>query len=156
MLKLMSESNLRPNGVDPIAGGLSVGAEKPRGYGCWGWILGHLPRVSPVVWLTFERITQQALSLILFAVLAPILGPRPYGLFAIVMIFVGFCEWILLEGAVEALVTVDNLDHLHTTVANLTNSLVALVFGVAMLVSALAGFDLEHLAVVGDPPVGGQ
>ena len=116
----------------PIAGRLSVGAEKPRGYGCWGWILVRLPRVSPVVWLTFERITQQALSLILFAVLAPILGPRPYGLFAIVMIFVGFCESMVLEGAVEALVTVDNLDHLHTTAANLTNGLVALVFGLAM------------------------
>ena len=73
--------------------------------------------LSPVVWLTSERVTQQALSLILFAVLAPILGPRPYGLFAIVMILVGFCEWIFLEGAVEALVTVDNLDHLHTTVS---------------------------------------
>ena len=52
------------------------------------------------------------------------------------MVFVGFCEWILLEGAVEALVTVDDLHHLHTTAANLTNGLVALVFGLAM--SALA------------------
>ena len=52
------------------------------------------------------------------------------------MIFVGFCELILLEGAVEALVTLKNLDHLHTTVANLTNCLVALVFGLTM--SALA------------------
>ena len=89
-----------------------------------------------MVWLTSERVTQQALSMILFAVLAPILGPRPYGVFAIVMVFVGFCELILLEGAVEALVTVEDLDHLHTTVANLTNSLMALVFGLAM--SALA------------------
>ena len=52
------------------------------------------------------------------------------------MVFVGFCEWILLEGAVEALVTVDDLHHLHTTAANLTNGLVALVFGLA--ISALA------------------
>ena len=80
-----------------------------------------------MVWLTSERVTQQALSLILFAVLAPILGPRPYGLFALVMVFVGFCEAILLDGAVEALVTVDDLHHLHTTAANLTNGLVALV-----------------------------
>jgi PST family polysaccharide transporter len=92
----------------------------------------RLPTLSPVVWLTAERVTQQALSLILFAVLAPILGPRPYGVFAIVMVFVGFCEWILLEGAVEALVTVDDLDHKHTTVANLVNCLVAIALGVTI------------------------
>ena len=50
------------------------------------------------------------------------------------MVFVGFCEAILLEGAVEALVTVDDLDHMHTTVANLTNGLLALALGLAILV----------------------
>jgi O-antigen/teichoic acid export membrane protein len=132
----MRESTLRPEAADPLVGRLSAGAEKSRRSGGPGRILGRLPVLPPVVWLTSERVTQQALSLILFAVLAPILGPRPYGLFAIVMIFVGFCELILLEGAVEALVTVENLDHLHTTVTNLTNSLVALIFGLTM--SALA------------------
>ncbi len=134
----MTHSALRPNAVDPTLGRLSGGAEKPRQSGCRAWIRACLPTVSPVVWLTSERVTQQGLSLILFAVLAPILGPRPYGLFALVMVFVGFCEAILLEGAVEALVTVDDLHHLHTTVANLTNSLVALVFGVVMFASAPA------------------
>src|ERR1700722_15271741 len=129
----MSKSTLRLSAIDPVAG-----RQKPRQEGCRAQILARLPRLSPVVWLTSERVTQQALSLILFAVLAPILGPRPYGIFALVMVFVGFCEAILLEGAIEALVTVDDLHHLHTTVANLTNSLVALVFGVAMLVSAPA------------------
>ncbi len=132
----MTHSTLQPIAVDPIAGRLSAGAEKPRQDGRRAWIRARLSVVSPVVWLTSERVTQQALSLILFAVLAPILGPRPYGVFAIVMVFVGFCEWILLEGAVEALVTVDDLEHLHTTAANLTNGVVALVFGLAM--SALA------------------
>ena len=132
----MTTSTLQPNAVDPTAGRLSAGTEKPRRHGHRGWIRARLPAVSPVVWLTSERVTQQALSLILFAVLAPILGPRPYGLFAIVMVFVGFCEWILLEGAVEALVSVDDLDQLHTTTANLANGLLALAFGLAM--SALA------------------
>ena len=122
----MTQSMRRPKAVDPVAGGLSAGVEKPQ-HGRRGWIRARLPAVSPVVWLTSERVTQQALSLILFAVLAPILGPRPYGLFALVMVFVGFCEAILLDGAVEALVTVDDLEHLHTTAANLTNGLVALV-----------------------------
>jgi O-antigen/teichoic acid export membrane protein len=134
----MTHSALQPNAVDPTAGGLSGGAEKPRQNGRRAWIGARLPAVSPVVWLTSERVTQQALSLILFAVLAPILGPRPYGLFALVMVFVGFCEAILLDGAVEALVTVDDLHHLHTTAANLTNGLMALVFGLAMFALAPA------------------
>ena len=132
----MTHSTLRPDAVDPIAGRLSAGAEKPRQQGRRGWIRARLPAVSPVVWLTYERVTQQALSLILFAVLAPILGPRPYGVFAIVMVFVGFCEWILLEGAVEALVTVDDLQHMHTTTANRINGLMALAFG--LITAALA------------------
>ena len=134
----MTHGALQPNAVDPTVGRLSAGAEKPRQHGCRAWIGARLPAVSPVAWLTSERVTQQALSLILFAVLAPILGPRPYGVFALVMVFVGFCEAILLDGAVEALVTVDDLHHLHTTVANLTNGLVALVFGLAMFALAPA------------------
>lgn len=134
----MTHSAFQPNAVDPTTEGLSAGAEKPRQQGCRAWFRPRLPAVSPVVWLTSERVTQQALSLILFAVLAPILGPRPYGVFALVMVFVGFCEAILLDGAVEALVTVDDLHHLHTTAANLTNGLMALVFGLLMFALAPA------------------
>ena len=133
----MTHGALQPNAVNSTAGRLSAGAEKPQ-HGRRAWIRARLPGVSPVVWLTSERVTQQALSLALFAVLAPMLGPRPYGLFALVMVFVGFCEAILLDGAVEALVTVDDLDHLHTTAANLTNGLMALVFGLVMFALAPA------------------
>lgn len=98
----------------------------------------RLPTLSPVAWLTADRVTQQVLWLILFAILAPILGPRPYGLFSIVMVFVGFCEFILLEGAIEALVTVRDLHHLHTTTANAANAVIAIVFGVVMSVLAPA------------------
>jgi O-antigen/teichoic acid export membrane protein len=92
----------------------------------------RLPVLPPVVWLTVERVTQQALWIALFAVLMPILGPRPYGVFAIVMVFVGFCELILLDGTVEALVTVDKLDHKHTTAANLASCILGLVLGLAL------------------------
>src|ERR1700722_6633736 len=96
----------------------------------------RLPLLSPVAWVTFEKVTQQVLWLILFAVLAPILGPRPYGLFSIVMVFGGLCELILLEGAIEALVMVDDLEHLHTTTANLTNGGIAIALAVAISVLA--------------------
>jgi PST family polysaccharide transporter len=96
----------------------------------------RLPALSPVAWLTADRVTQQVLWLILFAILAPILGPRPYGLFSIVMVFVGFCELILLEGAIEALVTVRDLHHLHTTAATVANGVLAAAFGAAMAACA--------------------
>jgi PST family polysaccharide transporter len=92
--------------------------------------------LSPVAWVTVEKVVQQILWLILFAVLAPILGPRPYGLFSIVMVFVGLCEFVLLEGAIEALVTVDDLDHLHTSTANLANGGIAVAL--ALMICVLA------------------
>jgi len=94
------------------------------------------PSLSPTGWYTIERVTQQVLWIALFAVLAPILGPRPYGLFSIVMVFIGFSDLILIDSTSEALITVDALDHLHTTTANLANCAIAL--GCAIVMSALA------------------
>jgi PST family polysaccharide transporter len=96
----------------------------------------RLPTLSPVGWTTVERVTQQGLWLILFAILAPILGPRPYGVFAIATAFAGFCEFVLMEGAIEALVTVPELDRLHTETTNLANG--SLAFGLSVLISLLA------------------
>jgi O-antigen/teichoic acid export membrane protein len=96
----------------------------------------RLPEFSPVAWLTAERVTQQALWLGLFAILAPILGPRPYGLFSVVMVFIGFCEFVLGEAAVEALVTVGELDPQHMATANLTNCVLALVVGLTLFLLA--------------------
>jgi len=98
----------------------------------------RVPALSPVAWTTIDRVTQQVLWLILFAILAPILGPRPYGLFSIVMVFVGFCEFVLLEGAIEALVTMADLDPLHTTTANLVNAAIGLGLGAIIVVAAPA------------------
>jgi O-antigen/teichoic acid export membrane protein len=109
----------------------------------------RLPSLSPVAWLASGRLTQQVLWLVLFAILAPILGPRPYGLFSLAMVFVGFCELVLLEGAAEALITVDALDALHTSTVNLANGATALVFALstAALAPALARlFDDPEMA----------
>ena len=144
----MTHGAFQPKAVDPAAERLSPAAETPWHQRRRAWLRTRLPMVSPVVWLTSGRVTQQALSLILFAVLAPILGPRPYGLFALVMVFVGFCEAVLLEGAVEALVTVDDLDHLHTTTANRTNGLIALALGLAMFALAPAIAAAMHDAEI--------
>ncbi len=104
----------------------------------------RLPTLSPVGWTTVERVTQQGLWLILFAILAPILGPRPYGIFAIATAFAGFCEFVLMEGAIEALVTVPELDQLHTETTNLANGIVAFGLGIVMVLLAPAIGLLYH------------
>jgi O-antigen/teichoic acid export membrane protein len=98
----------------------------------------RLPSLSPVAWLTAEKITQHVLWLVLFTILAPILGPRPYGVFSIVMVFVGFCEFILGEVAVEALVTVDELDAPHMATANMATAALAATVSVALCLLAPA------------------
>jgi O-antigen/teichoic acid export membrane protein len=100
--------------------------------------------LSPTAWVTIERLTQQVLWLILFVILAPILGPRPYGLYAIVMVFVGFSEQVLIESATEALVTVDKLDNLHATTANLATGAIALAVSLVMCLFAPALGGVFH------------
>jgi PST family polysaccharide transporter len=92
--------------------------------------------ISPAGWITAEKITQQVLWLILFAVLAPILGPRPYGLFSIVMVLVGFCDFVLGDGAAEALVTVETLDPERVVTANTATGVLALAVSLLLVVLA--------------------
>lgn len=104
--------------------------------------------MSPRLWVTAEKLSQQLVWMLLFAILAPILGPRPYGLFAIVMIFVGYCELVTVDSAAEALIGMANLEagHLKTaTTCNLAVSILAgiVVFALAPLFGRL--FDYPEL-----------
>jgi PST family polysaccharide transporter len=92
----------------------------------------RLPSLSPVTWVTAEKITQQALWLVLFAILAPILGPRPYGVFSIVMVFVGFCEFVLGDGMAEVMVTIPEFEQPHAATVNLAGGMTALGLGLAL------------------------
>jgi len=89
----------------------------------------RLPSFSPVTWVTVEKIAQQVLWLVLFAILAPILGPRPYGVFSIVMVFIGFCEFVLGETMIEVLVTMIRFEPTHVATANLAATVMALGLG---------------------------
>jgi O-antigen/teichoic acid export membrane protein len=80
----------------------------------------------PTIWLTLDGVTQQAMWLLLFLILAPILGPKPYGLFAIVMAFVGFCELVIVKPTMESLVSVPEINDGHLRTANLFTVLAAL------------------------------
>lgn len=72
-----------------------------------------LPHLSPQGWLTAQIGFSQAFGLLLFAVQAPLLGPTAFGLVAIVMVFVGFCESVLEVAAAEALVSVRSIEPAH-------------------------------------------
>ena len=92
--------------------------------------------MSPSLWVTVEKFSQQAVWLVLFAILAPILGPRPYGLFAIVMVFIGFCEFVTVEAAAEALMGMDPLEPQHLRTATTCNLIVAILAGIAVFLLA--------------------
>ena len=93
--------------------------------------------LTPTAWLTAEKLAQQGLWLLLFAILAPLLGPRPYGLFSLTMVLVGFCEIVLAEAAAEALLSLETMDASHIGAANLCNLCVGMAAGA--LTVALAG-----------------
>jgi PST family polysaccharide transporter len=92
--------------------------------------------MSPSLWVTVEKLSQQAVWLALFAILAPILGPKPYGMFAIVMVFVGFCEFVTIEAACEALIGMEPLEPLHLKTATTCNFLMGAMAGGAVFLLA--------------------
>jgi O-antigen/teichoic acid export membrane protein len=67
---------------------------------------GRLSKLSPTYWVTAQNIFKQGFSIALFAIQAPMLGPRAFGLFALVMVFVFFCEQVMEVPSTEALVSV--------------------------------------------------
>ena len=104
----------------------------------------RLSSLSSVSWVTVEKITQQALWLVLFSILAPILGPGAYGEFAIVMVFIGFCELVLGDGMVEVLVTLVEFEQQHVGLTNLVAGLAALGLGLLLCCLAPAIGALFH------------
>lgn len=86
------------------------------------------PRLSPTSWLTAKTVFSQVFALLLFAIQAPLLGPKAFGLISIVMVFVGFCEYVPGEAAAESLISIRQIedDHFSTmTAANVALSLLA-------------------------------
>ncbi len=95
-----------------------------------------LPRLSPTSWLTAKTVFSQVFALLLFAIQAPVLGPKAFGMISIVMVFVGFCEYVPGEAAAESLISIRRIDdeHFHTMTA--ANVFLSLLIGVAVFVGA--------------------
>ena len=104
----------------------------------------RLSQIRPTAWVAAEKVIQQLLWLVLFAVLAPILGPKPYGLFSLAMVLVGFCELVLAEAAAEALLSLDHLTPLHLGTANLCSLAAGLTAAALVLLMAQPLARLFH------------
>jgi O-antigen/teichoic acid export membrane protein len=107
-------------------------------------------RLSPTSWLTTKTIFSQIFALLLFAIQAPVLGPRAFGLISIVMVFVGFCEYVPGEAATDALISIRQIDDEHFATMTTVNVLLSLLIGAAVFVGA------GRIAIwFGDPEVAG-
>jgi PST family polysaccharide transporter len=91
---------------------------------------------NPTVWLTVEKLSTQIIWMVLFLVLARILGPEPYGLFTIAMAFIGFCEVVIVGATVEALVTLPEATADHLRTVNLLTVIAAIISGAAAFAGA--------------------
>jgi PST family polysaccharide transporter len=72
-----------------------------------------LSRLPPTAWVTAERLFGQIFGLIVFAIQAPLLGPRAFGLLAVVMVFVGFWEAVPGAAATDALISIPDIELKH-------------------------------------------
>jgi PST family polysaccharide transporter len=89
-----------------------------------------------------QNIFAQAFGLILFAVQAPLLGPRAFGLITLVMVFLGFCEWVVEIASTEALLSVQNIDRKHYSTMTTVNALFASCLGISVFAFAHQIADL--------------
>lgn len=112
---------------------------------------GLLRRLSPTGWVAFQSVAQQGFSILIFAIQAPLLGPHPFGVVSLVMVLVGFCEFVLVAAVSDALISVVDIEHEHFHSMNLVNLLLALLAGVLFLAGAdafAAAFQDPQLAKV--------
>lgn len=94
------------------------------------------PRLSPTSWLTTKTVFSQVFAALLFAIQAPLLGPKAFGLISIVMVFVGFCENVPGEAATEALISIREIEDGHFHSMTCANVLLSVLLGVAVFLLA--------------------
>jgi O-antigen/teichoic acid export membrane protein len=100
------------------------------------------PVLSATSWLTTKTVFSQVFAILLFAIQAPVLGPRAFGLISVVMVFVGFCEIVLGEAAAEALISIREIETAHFDTMNTVNVLVSAVCGIIVFAGATAAARL--------------
>lgn len=93
-------------------------------------------RLSPTSWVTLQTVFTQVFSVAVFAIQAPLLGPRAFGLIAVVTIFTGFCELVLQEVATESLISMREVEDRHYATVNAANGMISAVLGLTLVAAA--------------------
>src|SRR6185369_6021271 len=93
-------------------------------------------RISPTSWVTAQNLFKQLFTIALFAIQAPLLGPKAFGLIALVMVFVGFCEYVLEITGTDALISIRDIEPQHYSTMTTVNVVAAAVMGAGIFVFA--------------------
>jgi O-antigen/teichoic acid export membrane protein len=107
--------------------------------------------LRPTVWLTAERGLSEAISLGLFAIQAPLLGPAAFGLVAAAMVFVAFWEGVPAGAMNEALLSVREIDARHFSSVTAAAIALCLPFGAILFglgAPMAAAFGARELAPI--------
>lgn len=70
--------------------------------------------------------------MLLFAVQAPLLGPHAFGILATVMVFAGFWEAVPGAAAIDALISIREIDRRHFSAVTLLSTLAASLLGIGL------------------------
>jgi PST family polysaccharide transporter len=97
---------------------------------------GRSRGLSPASWIAAQNLFAQGFGLLLFAIQAPLLGPRAFGLITLVMVFLGFVEWVLEIASTDALVSVRDIDARHYATMTTANALFAGAIGIVVFACA--------------------
>jgi len=92
---------------------------------------------SSTSWVTTQTAFMQAFGFLLFAIQAPLLGPRPFGLMSIIMIFAGFVELVLGECATETLISIPHTEPEHFSAMTTLCALASILFGAGIFAAAV-------------------
>src|SRR3954463_7479887 len=95
-------------------------------------------RISPTSWVTAQNLFKQVFTIALFAIQAPLLGPKAFGLIALVMVFVGFCEYVLEITGTDALISIREMEPQHYSTMTNVNVVTAPIMAAPIFVSAPA------------------
>jgi PST family polysaccharide transporter len=95
-------------------------------------------------WVTLQIIFEQIFWVLLFAVQAPLLGPRPFGLIALATVVVGFCEGVLIAVGTDTLISIREIEDLHYATLTTVNIVVSAVLAALLFVGADSLASLFH------------
>lgn len=90
----------------------------------------------PTILVTFQVVFVQVFTLLVFVIQAPLLGPRTFGLMALVMVVIGFCKSVVIGVATETLISIREIEELHFATATTAAVAISLFLGVLMFCSA--------------------